>query len=1606
MGAAVKRKPRRVQVGRRRQVVGRKGGEKKQKQPSIASNSTPSIATARMVYLWSWGPIVGPVDGLRSIKLDGTPVMAADGTLNYPGVKWQFRSGELNQERLEGVSESSNEIDVQHELISTAPYLYTVSNSMVDAVRVRLAWPQLQSQDSSGNINGVLIKYAIDVSTDNGPYLEVLASEVDRKNITKYERSHRIELPAGDRWTLRVRRITPEANSSLVSDGMLVEAVGEVVDSDQEYPLTAVSCVEYDAQQFGGDIAKIAVLMRGRIVQVPANYDPATRTYATAGPGTSNGIWDGTWKEAWTDCPPWIFRDLALHPYYGLGDRIDLSMIDHWSLYRIAQFCDQFVPDGKGGQQPRFTCNLYLQKQAEAWAVLQDLAAIFHGLAFWDGSQIVVNADMPQDPVYTYTLSQILGDGAIRYTGSKARDRHSLAMVTWDNPDQGYESDKEPVFDDEAIAELGVRELSVEAVGCTVHGQAQRAGAWALATEQLQTRGATFRVGLDGHIPRPGQVIALSDPMLAGRANGGRVASAAGRVVTLDRDIDVPVGARLLVNLPSGKTEARQVRSVAGRQVTVMADFSESPQPEAGWALDFDDLKLMQFYVRNITRPEWHQFQLEVIQHEPSKFDAIDYGTVIDDRPISVLPPGVQDAPAQVLITSHVSVDQGIAVSTMTIGWSAAPGAVAYDVEWRWGSRDWIKLPRTGELAADVRGVYAGQYLARVRAVSAMDVSSMPTVSMLTEIAGKTGLPPAVAFLNATPLVFGTRLSWGFPAGAEDTERTEIWQSATTNRDDAIRLGDFAYPQAEHEIHGLAAGVSFFYWARLVDRSGNIGQWYPTGVGVNGQSSADAALYEEYFKDKIGEGALYQSLRDEIALISGSGAGSVNARLQALGISLQEQIDAIADLADSMPYDPEKTYVADQAVLGDNGHLYQALQAVPVNTPPPNVTYWTDIGQAVRTANGLAVRVTSVETKVTEHDGQLAAQSSRIDGVQSTLAGKADASTVTSIANRVTQTEQGLASQGTAITGLTNTVAGKADASTVQALSNTVTQQGNTITSQGGSIVALQNSVGNIGAGGLDVAPNSAWQFDATAEGWTAASATVTATPGKITVLATANYPILLSPSVSINGALYSRLKARITRRAGAASDWDGSLYYETASHGFSANYRGAIANPNLAVGQSAIIECDLAALAAGGTDWVTSTITRVRLDLGTNSGGSLEIDWIAVGRLGPAASASVLQSVATTVTQQGNTLTSQGNSINEMRNTVAITGAGGLDVAVSGMWHFDNDAQGWYAAAATISHAAGSITVTATANNPVIVSPVTNINGALYSRIRIKVTRRAGAASDWDGSVYYETPGHSFSASYRGALANPNLSVGQSAVIECDMAALVIGGNDWVTSTISRLRLDLGVQAGGALEIDWISVGRLAPGASTAALRQTNTVVTAQGEAITAQASRIDGIQTQVGNNSAAVQQVSEAVADLNGDVSAMTTIKAETIVGGRKVMAGLALGSDGVTSEILAFAQRFAIVDEVTGQLVLPFVVQGGQVFMNTAIINTAFIQQIVAAMTIRSAALNSQGLPLLEINFAAGTFVLRGQDANGSTLLHNGGLYVYDNGGIERAAIGRLT
>ncbi|MGY2263499.1 TipJ family phage tail tip protein [Pseudomonas sp. SDO5561_S422] len=1308
--SAVSKKERRVAPRKRRVVIGSKGGEAKQKQPSVALNGVPSISTARIVYMWSWGPIVGPVDGLRSIKLNGTPAQAPDGTINYPGLKWQFRSGELNQTRLEGISESSNEIDVKKELIYGTPWLHTITNPVIDAVRLRLSWPTLRSQDASGNINGVRIEYAVDISTDNGPYLEVLATAVDRKNVTEYERAHRLELPTGSRWTIRVRRLTPNANSDTVVDQMIVKAIAEVVDSDQEYPLTSVGCVEYDAQTFGGDIAKIAVLMRGRIIRVPTNYDPATRTYATSGAGTSNGIWDGTFKEAYTNNPAFIFYDLVLDPYYGLGNRIDATMVDRWSLYRIAQYCDQMVPDGKGGQEPRFTCNLYLQKQAEAYAVLQDLASIFHGLAYWDGSQIVVNADMPGDPVYTYNQTQILNNGAIKYEGTRARDRHSLYTVSWDNPDQGFETDKEPVFDDEAMVELGgiVRETDVGAIGCTSLGQAQRAGQWAALTEKLQTQGGVFRVGLDGGIPKPGQVIAVADPMLVGRNNGGRIAAAAGRVVTLDRDTVVPVGARLLVNLPSGKSEGRVVKSVVGRNVTLMADYSEQPEAECGWVLDYEDLKLMQFYVRNVTRPEWHQFQLEVIQHDPSKFPTIDGGAVVDVRPITGIPVGSQEAPARVMLSQNVVIEQGIAVTVMSIAWDAAPGAVAYDVEWKWGAREWITVPRTGELMVDVRGIYSGQYMARVRAVNALNVSSIPTTSILTNLEGKVGLPPAVAFLTTTSLVYGIGIQWGFPPGAEDTQRTEVWYSQSADLSTAVKLSDFSYPQAAHEMHSLLAGASLFFWARLVDRTGNVGPFFPVPGAVNGQASSKQTDYEAYYAEKIGKGALYQSLREEIELITGYGPGSVNERLDE---AKQELEDLIKQVNDALAYNPDKSYEKSEIVRIDQ-HLYQAKGPVPVGAAPPDAAYWIDIGTILETTDALVSQVQIIETKIEEIDGKVLATATSVEALRSAARG-------------------------------------------------------------------------DDGAGDLADA----------IKGWTS----------------TADLAVERKTRATENDALAQQLLT-----LGAQ------------------------------VGDNKSSLTVLEQVVASNRETSAAQITKLNSDLSA-------VDQKANGN------AQALTSLDTKVTNLDGKVTSQASSNEALRASVrGDDGSGDL----------------------------------------------------------------AGAIKAWESTA--------------------------------------------AISTEKKVR---------ASEIE-------------------------------AQAKVSETLQSSIGQASASVQTVSETVVRLDGKVSAQTTMKAQTIVDGRKVISGLAFGSNGEQSEFLIFAQRFAIVNEISGKVDLMFVIENGQAVFNTAIISKAIIQEIVLGMVLRSPTVDSKGRPLLEINIPAGTLTVRGEGADGSTLLDNTGLAVYDGNEKRRGKFGRIS
>ncbi|WP_284089018.1 host specificity protein J [Acinetobacter pittii] len=837
-------------------LVGAKKGSNKQRQPVISPDSAQSKTFIKELLGLSEGEIEGLANGFQSLFLEETPLQNADGSLNFENVKVDFRNGTNDQEYIEGFPAVESETAINVELKSETPWVRAFSNLDLDAVRLRLKWGPLRSQNATnGDVSGITIEYAIDLQTDGGIWTEVLKTKISDKTSANYERAHRIDLPRADSgWLIRVRRLTPNSTSEYVSDKMYIEAVTEVIDAKLRYPNTALLGLQYDAETFG-NVAKVAADTKGKILKVPTNYNPATRQYV--------GMWDGTFKEAYSNNPAWIYYDICTVDRYALGDRLTPLMVDKWSLYRLAQYCDELVPDGLGGLEPRFTCNVYLQGAEGAFEILTKLAGVFRAITFWDGNSIICDADIPQDTYFTYTRANVIG-GNFEYAGTRARDRHNVVKVAWDNPANHYKTEYEFVRDEKAIAEAGqVRILEIDAWGCTSRGQAQRAGWWALMSEQLETRTVSFKVGLDGHIPQPSRVIDIADPLFAGRANGGRVSkiSADRKSITLDRDDVVAVaGDRLIINGEDGKAQTRIIQSISGRVVTVTHEF-DAIATQNVWVIDAQDLATMKFRVISITQDESHQFSVTALQYNPAKFDAIDKGAYFDEVPISVVNPTIQDPVTDVVVTSESRVDQGINVATMIVSWTQAKGAVKYQVEWRKDDGSWIKLPVTGNNSVEIPGIYAGQYQARVTAISAFEIASLPVYSVLTELSGKQGLPPKLAFIQATGILFGIKLNWGFPSiGALDTAYTEI-EVSPDGTSNIAQLGLFAYPTTTHTLQGLQPNLTQFYRGRLIDRIGNIGPW---SDWAHATTSADATDVLELLNDQISETQLSQDLKTKI----------------------------------------------------------------------------------------------------------------------------------------------------------------------------------------------------------------------------------------------------------------------------------------------------------------------------------------------------------------------------------------------------------------------------------------------------------------------------------------------------------------------------------------------------------------------------------------------------------------------------------------------------------------------------------------------------------------------------------------------------------------------
>jgi predicted phage tail protein len=818
-------------------LQGAKGGGGSSHTPVEQPDDLLSVAKLKMLIAVSEGEIQGDLTA-QDIFLNDTPLANDSGEYNFSGVKWEFRKGTQDQTYIAGMPQVDNELAVGTTVTTTAPWTRQFTNLSLDAIRIKLSLPVQYLYKDNGDMVGTVTEYAIDLSTDGGAWKTVVSGKFDGKTTTEYQRDHRIDLPKSTSgWSVRVRRITADAsgsNSKLVN-AFKVFSYAEVIDSKLRYPLTALLYVEVDSSQFNGSAPKVTCKIKGKLIKVPDNYDPITRTYS--------GSWSGGFKMAWSNNPAWIFYDLVLDEIYGMGTRVDASMVDKWALYSIAQYCDEMVSDGAGGTEPRFTCNVFIQSQEDAWQVLNDLAAVFRGITFWGNDQIYVQADVPQDDVdWVYNVSNVI-DGLFTYAGGSYKNRYSSCLVSWSDPQNHYSDTVEGVYDSALVERYDVRQTSLTAIGCTSQSEAHRRGRWVLLSNAKDGT-ISFGVGLDGYIPLPAEIIGVADPFRSGKENGGRISAVNGRQITLDREIDYAAKDRLVVNLPEGKAQTRTISAVSAdkKTVTVATAFSQVPVAGAVWAIDSDNLAIQYFRVTSIAANDDSTggFTITAVQHDPNKYRYIDDGVRVESPPITVTPISVLSAPKNILVTESDHVSQGLTVASLDVSWDKVEGAIRYVAQWRKDNGDWINVPVTSAQGFSVQGIYSGSYDVRVRALNAQDTSSPWGYGETTYLSGKTGKPGTpLNLLASEDVVWHIDLTWKFPDGSGDTAYTEIQRATTADYANPELLVLVPYPAADYQHGPMPAGVRQWYRARLVDRIGNQSDWTDWVRGMSNDNADD-----------------------------------------------------------------------------------------------------------------------------------------------------------------------------------------------------------------------------------------------------------------------------------------------------------------------------------------------------------------------------------------------------------------------------------------------------------------------------------------------------------------------------------------------------------------------------------------------------------------------------------------------------------------------------------------------------------------------------------------------------------------------------------------------
>ncbi|EIA0204293.1 host specificity protein J [Escherichia coli] len=920
-------------------------GSSKGHTPREAKDNLKSTQLLSVIDAISEGPIEGPVEGLKSVLLNSTPVLDSEGNTNISGVTVVFRAGEQEQTPPEGFESSGSETVLGTEVKYDTPITRTITSANIDRLRFTFGVQALVETTSKGDRNPSEVRLLVQIQR-NGGWVTEKDITIKGKTTSQYLASVVVDNLPPRPFNIRMRRMTPDSTTDQLQNKTLWSSYTEIIDVKQCYPNTALVGVQVDSEQFGSQQVSRNYHLRGRILQVPSNYNPQTRQYS--------GIWDGTLKPAYSNNPAWCLWDMLTHPRYGMGKRLGAADVDKWALYVIGQYCDQLVPDGSGGTEPRITCNAYLTTQRKAWDVLSDFCSAMRCMPVWSGQTLTFVQDRPSDKVWTYNRSNVVmpDDGApFRYSFSALKDRHNAVEVNWIDPDNGWETATELVEDTQAIARYGRNVTKMDAFGCTSRGQAHRAGLWLIKTELLETQTVDFSVGAEGLRHVPGDVIEICDDDYAGISTGGRVlaVNSQTRTLTLDREITLPSSGTTLISLVdgTGNPVSVEVQSVTDGVKVKVSRVPDGVAEYSVWGLKLPTLRQRLFRCVSIRENDDGTYAITAVQHVPAKEAIVDNGAHFDGDQSGtvkgVTPPAVQH------LTAEVTADSG--EYQVLARWDTPKVVKGVSFLLRLtvaaddGSERLVSTARTTETTYRFTQLALGRYTLTVRAVNAWGQQGDPA-----SVSFRIAAPAAPSRIELTPGYFQITATPHL-AVYDPTVQFEFWFSEKRIAD--IRQVETTARYLGTALYWIAASINikpghdYYFYVRSVNTVGK-----STFVEAVGQPSDDASGYLDFFKGEIGKTHLAQELWTQID------NGQLAPDLAEIRTSITDVSNEITQTVNKKLEDQSAAIQQIQKVQVDTNNNLNSMWAVKLQQMQDGRLYIAGIGAGIEnTPDGMQSQV-------------------------------------------------------------------------------------------------------------------------------------------------------------------------------------------------------------------------------------------------------------------------------------------------------------------------------------------------------------------------------------------------------------------------------------------------------------------------------------------------------------------------------------------------------------------------------------------------------------------------------------------------------------------------